>query len=422
MMLYKYIVKNVARKHGKTAPSCPSPSSATTAPACTPTSLWKKGKPLFAGNEYAGLSQMALYYIGGLLKHARALCAICNPTTNSYKRLVPGYEAPVNLAYSAATAPRPFASRPTAKSQSQAHRVSSARSSANPYLCFAALLMAGLDGILNKIDPGEPMDKNLYELPPEELAKVPQVPGSLGEALAPGKRPRVPAQRRRLHHATSSTCGSATNARSTTPCACARIRTSSSSTTTCLSSNNPFNTFRSPAANAAVISAARFKLCTVSTRDSESGTSVRASLVLTSKSGINVTKLARLLTGKRTHRMASPTQPAAVNPPYIAGAALSGCRSNPATKSKSSSRLRPAPNISFKPATTPNRTVTLEPKPLAAGTSPLNPTSQPIGVRCVRRKKTRAASPIIASAASRPASSTAETNRMPLLPLDTSVT
>jgi glutamine synthetase len=147
-------------------------------------SLWKKGKPLFAGKEYAGLSQMALYYAGGLLKHARALCAICNPTTNSYKRLVPGYEAPVNLAYSSRN--RSAAIRiPTYSENPKAKRLEyrPPDPAANPYLAFAALLMAGLDGIQNKIDPGEPLDKNIYELPPEELKKVPNVAGSLGEAL-----------------------------------------------------------------------------------------------------------------------------------------------------------------------------------------------------------------------------------------------
>jgi glutamine synthetase len=147
-------------------------------------SLWKKGKPLFAGAEYAGLSQMALYYIGGVLKHAKALCAICSPTTNSYKRLVPGYEAPVNLAYSARN--RSAAIRiPTFSESPKAKRIEyrPPDPAANPYLAFAALLLAGMDGVLNKIEPGEPMDKNLYELPPEELARVPQICGSLNEAL-----------------------------------------------------------------------------------------------------------------------------------------------------------------------------------------------------------------------------------------------
>ncbi len=185
MMVFKYVVKNVARRHGKTATFMPKPLFGDNGSGMhTHQSLWKKGKPLFAGNEYAGLSQMALYYIGGLLKHASALCALCSPTTNSYKRLVPGYEAPVNLAYSSRN--RSAAIRiPTYSENPKAKRIEyrPPDPSANPYLCFAALLMAGLDGVQNKIDPGEPMDKNLYELPPEELAKVPQVPGSLSDAI-----------------------------------------------------------------------------------------------------------------------------------------------------------------------------------------------------------------------------------------------
>jgi glutamine synthetase len=171
MMVYKYVIKNVARKHGKTATFMPKPMFGDNGSGMhTHQSLWKKGKPLFAGNEYAGLSRMALYYIGGILKHARALCAICSPTTNSYKRLVPGYEAPVNLAYSESPKAKRIEYRPPDPA-------------CNPYLAFAALLLAGLDGVLNKVEPGEPLDKNIYELPPEELKKVPSVPGSLGEAL-----------------------------------------------------------------------------------------------------------------------------------------------------------------------------------------------------------------------------------------------
>jgi glutamine synthetase len=185
MMLYKYVVRNVARRHGKTATFMPKPLYGDNGSGMhTHQSLWKGGKPLFAGKEYAGLSQMALYYIGGILKHAKALCALCSPTTNSYKRLVPGFEAPVNLAYSARN--RSAAIRiPTFSESPKAKRIEyrPPDPSANPYLCYTALLMAGLDGVLNKIKPGEPMDKNMYELPPEELAKVPQVPGSLGEAL-----------------------------------------------------------------------------------------------------------------------------------------------------------------------------------------------------------------------------------------------
>jgi glutamine synthetase len=185
MMLYKYIIKNVAKRHGKTVTFMPKPLFGDNGSGMhTHQSLWHKGKPLFAGKEYAGLSQMALYYIGGILKHAKALCAICNPTTNSYKRLVPGYEAPVNLAYSARN--RSAAIRiPTFSESPKAKRIEyrPPDPAANPYLCYTALLMAGLDGVLNKIDPGEPIDKNMYELAPEEHAKIPQVCGSLAEAL-----------------------------------------------------------------------------------------------------------------------------------------------------------------------------------------------------------------------------------------------
>jgi glutamine synthetase len=185
MMVYKYVVKNTAKKHGKTATFLPKPLFGDNGSGMhTHQSLWKKDKPLFAGKEYAGLSQLALYYVGGLLKHARALCAICNPTTNSYKRLVPGFEAPVNLAYSARN--RSAAVRiPTYSENPKAKRIEyrPPDPAANPYLAFAALLMAGLDGIQNKIEPGEPLDKNIYELPPEELKAVPNVAGSLGEAL-----------------------------------------------------------------------------------------------------------------------------------------------------------------------------------------------------------------------------------------------
>ena len=186
MMVYKYVLKNVARKHGKTVTLMPKPLYGDNGSGMhTHQSLWKKGKPLFAGNDYAGLSKMALHYIGGLLKHAHALCAFCSPTTNSYKRLVPGYEAPVNLAYSSRN--RSAAIRiPTYSDNPKAKRLEyrPPDPAANPYLAFAAMLLAGLDGIQNKLDPGEPMDKNLYELPPEEMAKVPQIPGSLDAAIS----------------------------------------------------------------------------------------------------------------------------------------------------------------------------------------------------------------------------------------------
>src|SRR6266699_3205391 len=185
MMLYKYVIKNVARKHGKTASFMPKPLYGDNGSGMhTHQSLWKKGKPLFAGNEYAGLSQMALYYIGGILKHAKALCAICSPTTNSYKRLVPGFEAPVNLAYSARN--RSAAIRiPTYSPSPKAKPIEfpTPDAAANPYLAFSAMLLAGLDGIQNRMDPGDPLDKNLYELPPEELAQVASVPDSLRGAI-----------------------------------------------------------------------------------------------------------------------------------------------------------------------------------------------------------------------------------------------
>ena len=185
MALYKYIVKNVAAKYGKTATFMPKPLFGDNGSGMhTHASLWRDGKPLFAGNGYAGLSEMALYFIGGILKHAPALCAICNPTNNSYKRLVPGYEAPVNLAYSASN--RSAAVRipnysPSPKSRRVEYRTPDP--AANAYLSNAAILMAGLDGILSKIHPGEPLDKNLYDLPPEEKAKVPHVPDSLRGAI-----------------------------------------------------------------------------------------------------------------------------------------------------------------------------------------------------------------------------------------------
>ncbi|MGH8020928.1 MAG: type I glutamate--ammonia ligase [Opitutaceae bacterium] len=185
MSLYKYIVKNVAYKYGRTATFMPKPLFGDNGSGMhTHQSLWRDGKPLFAGNGYAGLSDLALHYIGGILKHAPALCAMCNPTNNSYKRLVPGYEAPVNLAYSARN--RSASVRiPTYSSNPKAKRIEyrTPDPAANPYLACAAMLMAGLDGIANKIHPGDPLDKNLYDLPPEELAKVPHVPDSLRGAV-----------------------------------------------------------------------------------------------------------------------------------------------------------------------------------------------------------------------------------------------
>jgi glutamine synthetase len=185
MMLYKYIIRNVAFAHGKTVTFMPKPLWNDNGSGMhTHQSLWKGGKPLFAGDGYAGLSEMALHYIGGLLKHAPALIALAAPTTNSYKRLVPGFEAPVNLAYSRRN--RSAACRiPMYSSNPKAKRVEfrPPDPSCNPYLCFAALMMAGLDGVQNKIDPGEPLDKDLYDLTPEELRSVPALPASLEGAL-----------------------------------------------------------------------------------------------------------------------------------------------------------------------------------------------------------------------------------------------
>jgi glutamine synthetase len=185
MMMYKYIVKNVAARHHKTVTFMPKPLFGDNGSGMhTHQSIWKDGKPLFAGKEYAGISQMCLHYIGGILKHAPALAALTNPTTNSYKRLTPGFEAPVLLAYSSRNrsagiripmySPSPKAKRIEVRFPDPA---------CNPYLAFAAMLMAGLDGIENKIDPGEPMEKDLYDLEPKEAAKVPTMPGSLDDAL-----------------------------------------------------------------------------------------------------------------------------------------------------------------------------------------------------------------------------------------------
>ena len=182
---FKYVCKNVAWRNGKTVTFMPKPLFGDNGSGMhTHQSLWKNGKPLFAGDGYAGLSEMALHYIGGVLKHARALAALCNPTTNSYKRLVPGFEAPVNLAYSSrnrSAAIRIPMYSPSPKAKRLEFR--SPDPSCNPYLAFAAQMMAGLDGIENKIDPGEPLDKDIYGLSPEELKDVPKMPGSLEEAL-----------------------------------------------------------------------------------------------------------------------------------------------------------------------------------------------------------------------------------------------
>ncbi len=182
---YKYVIQNVAHSYGKTVTFMPKPVYGDNGSGMhVHQSIWKDGKPLFAGNGYADLSETCLYYIGGIIKHAKALNALTNSSTNSYKRLVPGYEAPVLLAYSSrnrsASIRIPYVASPKAK------RIETRfpDSTSNPYLCFAALLMAGLDGIENKIHPGEAMDKNLYDLPPEELKDIPTVAGSLREACA----------------------------------------------------------------------------------------------------------------------------------------------------------------------------------------------------------------------------------------------
>ncbi|HET6371084.1 MAG TPA: type I glutamate--ammonia ligase [Nitrospiria bacterium] len=185
LMLYKYICKNVAKRHNKTVTFMPKPLYGDNGTGMhTHQSIWKKGKPLFAGDEYAGISKTCLYYIGGILKHAKKIAAFTNPTTNSYKRLTPGFEAPVNLAYSSrnrsASIRIPMYS-PSPKAKRIEVRFPDP--SCNPYLAFSAMLMAGLDGIENKIDPGEPVDKDLYELPAEEAAKIKTMPGSLNEAI-----------------------------------------------------------------------------------------------------------------------------------------------------------------------------------------------------------------------------------------------
>ena len=181
---YKYVIHNVSQAYGKSATFMPKPIAGDNGTGMhVNMSIWKGGKPLFAGDKYADLSQEALYYIGGILKHAKSLNAFTNPSTNSYKRLIPGFEAPVLRAYSARNRSGcvriPWTESPKAK------RVEARfpDPSSNPYLCFSALLMAGLDGIKNKVNPGEAMDKNLYDLPAEELADIPTVCGSLREAI-----------------------------------------------------------------------------------------------------------------------------------------------------------------------------------------------------------------------------------------------
>lgn len=185
LMMYKYIIKNTARAYGKTATFMPKPIFGDNGSGMhVHQSLWSNGKPLFAGKEYAGISKIAMYYIGGLLKHTPSLLAFTNPTTNSYKRLVPGYEAPVNLAYSkrnrsAAVRIPMYSENP--KTKRLEFRCPDGTS--NPYLAFSAMLLAGLDGIENKIDPGEPIDRDIYHMSEKELAKIPQAPESFEIAL-----------------------------------------------------------------------------------------------------------------------------------------------------------------------------------------------------------------------------------------------
>jgi len=184
LQIYKYVIHQVAAAYGKTATFMPKPIAGDNGSGMhVHQSIWKDGKPLFAGSGYADLSDMALYYIGGIIKHARALNAFTNSTTNSYKRLIPGFEAPVLLAYSSrnrsASCRIPHVNSPKGKRV----EVRFPDPAGNPYLGFSAMLMAGLDGIQNKIHPGDPMDKNLYDLPPEELADIPTVCGSLRDAL-----------------------------------------------------------------------------------------------------------------------------------------------------------------------------------------------------------------------------------------------
>jgi glutamine synthetase len=184
MQIYKYVVHMVAHTYGKTATFMPKPVAGDNGSGMhSHQSIWKDGKPTFAGEGYAGLSETALYYIGGIIRHARTINAFANSTTNSYKRLIPGFEAPVLLAYSArnrsASCRIPYGESPAAKRV----EVRFPDAAGNPYLTFAAMLMAGLDGIKNRIHPGDSMDKNLYDLPPEELQGIPTVCGSLRDAL-----------------------------------------------------------------------------------------------------------------------------------------------------------------------------------------------------------------------------------------------
>jgi glutamine synthetase len=184
LLLYKYLVKNVAARHGKTATFMPKPLVGDNGNGMhVNQSLSKDGKNIFGGDKYGGLSEIAIYYIGGIIKHAKALNAICNASTNSYKRLVPGFEAPVMLAYSARNRSASIRIPHVMNPKGRRIEVRFPDSTANPYLCFAAMLMAGLDGVKNKIHPGDPADKDLYDLEPEEAKHIPTVCHSLDMAL-----------------------------------------------------------------------------------------------------------------------------------------------------------------------------------------------------------------------------------------------
>ncbi|KAB2843270.1 type I glutamate--ammonia ligase, partial [bacterium] len=185
LMWFKYIIKNVAVKHGRTVTFMPKPLFGDNGSGMhCHQSIWKGENNLFAGDKYGGLSELGLHYTGGILKHAPATCAFTNPTTNSYRRLVPGFEAPVNLAYSSRN--RSAAIRiPMLSTSPKAKRIEfrTPDPSCNGYLAFAAMLMAGLDGVEKKMDPGQPLNKNIYALSPEELKDIPSVPGSLEESI-----------------------------------------------------------------------------------------------------------------------------------------------------------------------------------------------------------------------------------------------
>ena len=237
LMTFKYVLKNVAWEAGKSLTFMPKPIFEDNGSGMhTHQSLWKGGEPLFYDEAgYVGLSDLARWYIGGLLHHAHAVIAFTNPTTNSFKRLVPGYEAPVNLVYSQRN--RSAACRiPLGQHSPKAKRVEfrCPDSTSNPYLAFSAMLLAGLDGIANRIEPPVPMDKDLYDLPPEELAEVPQVPGEPGVGARRRSRPTTTSSGSATSSpTTSSTRGSPTSAATrSTPSACAPTPTSSRSTTT----------------------------------------------------------------------------------------------------------------------------------------------------------------------------------------------